>query len=59
VKNITDEEYRINGIPMGDATGAFIGGINYYGDPATYGLEVSYQFQALKTIVSPVKKWPC
>jgi iron complex outermembrane receptor protein len=43
-KNITDEEYRINGIPMGDATGAFIGGINYYGDPATYGAEVSYQF---------------
>lgn len=43
-KNITDEEYRINGIPMGDATGAFIGGINYYGDPATYGAEVTYTF---------------
>ena len=43
-KNITDEEYRINGVPMGDATGAFIGGINYYGDPATYGVEVSYAF---------------
>ncbi len=43
-KNITDEEYRINGVPMGDATGAFIGGINYYGDPATYGIEVSYTF---------------
>lgn len=43
-KNITDEEYRMNGIPMGDATGAFIGGINYYGDPATYGAEVSYEF---------------
>lgn len=43
-KNITDEEYRINGIPMGDGTGAFIGGINYYGDPVTYGVEVSYEF---------------
>lgn len=43
-KNITDEEYRINGVPMGDATGAFIGGINYYGDPVTYGAEVSYEF---------------
>lgn len=43
-KNITDEEYRINGVPLGDATGAFIGGINYYGDPVTYGVEVSYEF---------------
>ena len=43
-KNITDEEYRINGVPMGDATGNFIGGINYYGDPATYGVEVTYTF---------------
>jgi len=43
-KNITDEEYRINGVPMGDATGAFIGGINYYGDPVTFGAEVSYDF---------------
>lgn len=37
-KNILDEEYRINGIPT--ATGA----VNYYGDPATYGLDVSYRF---------------
>ncbi|ARD46744.1 TonB-dependent receptor [Colwellia sp. PAMC 21821] len=43
-KNITDEEYRINGIPMGDATGTFIGGINYYGDPSTYGAELTYTF---------------
>lgn len=43
-KNIMDEEYRINGVPMGDATGNFIGGINYYGDPATYGAEVTYTF---------------
>lgn len=43
-KNITDEEYRINGIPMGDATGTFIGGINYYGDPVTFGAELSYTF---------------
>ncbi|MEY8198052.1 MAG: TonB-dependent receptor, partial [Colwellia sp.] len=43
-KNIADEEYRINGIPMGDGLGNFIGGINYYGDPATYGAEVSYTF---------------
>lgn len=37
-KNILDEEYRINGIPT--ATGA----VNYYGDPATFGLDVSYKF---------------
>ncbi|WP_371185526.1 TonB-dependent receptor [Thalassotalea maritima] len=43
-QNILDEEYRINGVPMADATGTFIGGINYYGNPATYGLELSYGF---------------
>lgn len=43
-KNITDEEYRINGVPMGDAMGNFIGGINYYGDPTTYGAEVTFTF---------------
>lgn len=43
-KNITDEEYRINGIPVANAVGTFIGGINYYGDPLTYGVELSYQF---------------
>ncbi|WP_372760952.1 TonB-dependent receptor [Pseudoalteromonas sp.] len=43
-KNITDEEYRINGVPLGDASGVFIGGLNYYGDPVTYGAEISYAF---------------
>lgn len=43
-KNILDEEYRINGLPVADATGTFIGGLNYYGNPATYGFELSYQF---------------
>ncbi|OUS03643.1 hypothetical protein A9Q81_07205 [Gammaproteobacteria bacterium 42_54_T18] len=37
-KNITDEEYRINGIPT--QTGA----INYFGDPRTYGLDVTFNF---------------
>ncbi|MGI9276820.1 MAG: TonB-dependent receptor [Endozoicomonas sp.] len=39
-KNLTDEEYRINGIPntiSGFAT-------NYYGDPRTYGVEATYRF---------------
>jgi len=37
-KNLTDEEYRQNGFP------AFGGGINYYGDPATYGADVTLNF---------------
>ncbi|GAC14506.1 TonB-dependent receptor [Aliiglaciecola lipolytica] len=43
-KNILDEEYRINGLPVADATGTFIGGLNYYGNPATFGVELSYRF---------------
>ena len=43
-RNILDEEYRINGLPLADATGTFVGGLNYYGDPATFGVELSYQF---------------
>lgn len=43
-KNILDEEYRINGLPVADATGTFIGGLNYYGNPATFGIELNYQF---------------
>lgn len=43
-KNILDEEYRINGVPMADATGTFIGGINYYGNPVTFGVELGYRF---------------
>lgn len=38
-KNLTDEEYRLNGIPAGATTG-----LNYYGDPRTYGLDVTYNF---------------
>lgn len=37
-KNITDEEYRTHGIPFG------LWDASYYGDPATYGLDVTYQF---------------
>ena len=41
---MTDEEYRINGVPLGDSSGVFIGGLNYYGDPVTYGAEITYSF---------------
>lgn len=37
-KNLLDEEYRMNGIPLGTYS------VNYYGDPATYGVELSYNF---------------
>ncbi|MCB1842793.1 MAG: TonB-dependent receptor [Halioglobus sp.] len=51
-QNLTDEEYRINTIPFGgrdqrvDPNGASGVGwtTSYFGDPRTYGLEVSYQF---------------
>ena len=39
-KNLTDEEYRVNGIPQ-DAFGY---GVNYYGDPRTFGADVTYRF---------------
>jgi iron complex outermembrane receptor protein len=38
-KNLTDEEYRQNGIPAGPITG-----LNYYGDPRTVGADVTYRF---------------
>jgi iron complex outermembrane receptor protein len=38
-KNLTDEEYRQNGIPAGQTTG-----LNYYGDPRTVGADVTYRF---------------
>jgi len=37
-KNLTDEDYRINGIP------AQVGAVNYYGDPRSYGVDVTYDF---------------
>jgi len=37
-KNLTDEDYRINGIP------AQFGAVNYYGDPRSYGVDVTYDF---------------
>jgi len=47
-KNLTDENYRINGIPVSatDANGVskVIGAENYYGDPRTFGADVSYKF---------------
>lgn len=39
-KNLTDEEYRLNGIPFTQAGYA----VNYYGDPRTFGLDVSLSF---------------
>lgn len=42
--NILDEEYIINGLPVADASGSFVGALNYYGNPATYGVEVSFRF---------------
>jgi len=38
-KNLTDEEYRLNGIPAGPGVG-----LNYYGDPRTFGADVTYKF---------------
>lgn len=43
-KNLTDEEYRLNGIPGTDAMGNFVAGINYYGDPRTMGADVTFKF---------------
>jgi iron complex outermembrane receptor protein len=37
-KNLTDEEYRVNGIPFGPFA------VSYYGDPRTYGLEATLEF---------------
>lgn len=37
-KNLTDEEYRVTGIPFGPWT------ISNFGDPRTYGVEVTYEF---------------
>ncbi|MDY0005271.1 MAG: TonB-dependent receptor [Spongiibacteraceae bacterium] len=37
-KNLTDEEYRLNGIPFGPFA------VSYYGDPRTYGLEATLEF---------------
>lgn len=38
-KNLTDAEYRLNGIPT--STG---GAVNYYGDPRTVGIDAIYNF---------------
>jgi iron complex outermembrane recepter protein len=38
-KNLTDEEYRNNGIPLGGPLA-----VNYFGDPRTYGVDVTYEF---------------
>lgn len=43
-KNLTDENYRINGIPVQDNLGNVIGAANYYGDPRTFGADISYRF---------------
>ncbi len=38
-KNLGDEEYRLYGIPAGSGAA-----VNYYGDPRTYGLDISLSF---------------
>ncbi|MGI9276819.1 MAG: TonB-dependent receptor [Endozoicomonas sp.] len=38
-KNLTDEEYRLNGIPALPGTA-----VNYYGDPRTYGVDATLRF---------------
>ncbi len=38
-KNLTDEEYRINGIPAGPTSA-----VNYFGDPRTFGVEFVLEF---------------
>jgi len=51
-QNLTDEDYRINTIPFGGVDqrvdpngGSGVGWTtSYFGDPRTYGVEVSYQF---------------
>ena len=37
-KNLTDEDYRVSTIPFGLWT------VSYFGEPRTYGVELSYQF---------------
>lgn len=43
-KNLTNEEYRINGLPVVDGTNSVVGGANYYGDPRTFGADVTYKW---------------
>lgn len=43
-KNLTNEVYRINGIPVADAVGNFVGAVNYYGDPRTFGADITFRF---------------
>lgn len=43
-KNLTDTEYRINGIPVKNQTLQTIGSVNYYGDPRTFGFDISVDF---------------
>ncbi|NRA41540.1 MAG: TonB-dependent receptor [Pseudomonadales bacterium] len=43
-KNLTDEEYRLNGIPQINPDPFFRYSVSYYGDPRTFGADVSYSF---------------
>ena len=48
-KNLTDEEYRLTGIPVvavdfGTFDTQVVGGANYYGDPRTFGADLSFKF---------------
>ena len=41
-KNITNDKYRINGIPFPPSFGSIT--VSYYGDPPTFGGDVTYHF---------------
>ncbi len=48
-KNLTDANYRINGIPVKGLNSSnfqqdTIGAINFYGDPRTFGADVTYRW---------------
>lgn len=45
-KNITDEEYKIGGFEV-DAGGGARVGTNQWGEPRTFGIDVSYRFGSL------------
>src|SRR5690554_2109227 len=50
-KNLGNTEYRLNGIPVSDVGNPglgvqpkVVGAVNYYGDPRTFGADVSYKW---------------
>lgn len=43
-KNLTNEQYRVNGIPVSDTNQVTIGAVNFYGDPRTVGIDLAYKW---------------